>query len=77
MSYFSSDVRCPYYQHDNVKESTITCEGVPPGSSIKFHFNGKAGLSQQIRERCAGSYDVCPWYRLISMKWEWNDKNGR
>jgi hypothetical protein len=74
MSYFAADVKCPYYGHDNIKESTITCEGVLPGSTIKHHFGGKAVLTRQIKERCAADYETCPWYRLVSMKWEWSEK---
>lgn len=74
MSYFSADVRCPYYMHDNIKESTITCESVPMGSSVKHHFSGKAALTRQIKDRCAGDFESCQWYRLISMKWEWPEK---
>lgn len=70
MSYFSSSVKCPFYQHDNIKESTITCESILPGSTIKHHFTGgKQALSDAIRERCAGDYESCPWYKLVSQKW--------
>lgn len=69
MSYYSSVVKCPYYQHDNIKESTITCESVLPGSTIKHHFSGKQALGAAIRERCAGEYEQCPWYKMVSQKW--------
>lgn len=69
MSYFSADVKCPFYEHDNVKESTITCEGIVPGSTIKSHFTGKAALTKTIRTYCAGGYESCPWYKVASMKW--------
>lgn len=69
MSYYSSVVKCPYYQHDNIKESTITCESILPGSTIKHHFPGKQALGAAIRERCAGDYESCPWYKLVCVKW--------
>lgn len=70
MSYYSADVKCPFYMHDNVKESTITCEGFAPGSSVKSHFSCKSALTKQIRKYCAGGYESCPWYRLVTMKYE-------
>ena len=73
MSYFSADAKCPFYEHDNIKESTITCEGVVPGSTIKSHFGGKAALTRCIRRYCADDFTKCPWYRLASMKWKWEE----
>lgn len=70
MSYYSGIATCPYYQHDNIKESTITCESVLPGSTIKHHFPGKVVLGAAIKARCAGEYEQCPWYRLVSQKYE-------
>lgn len=69
MSYFSADAKCPFYQHDNIKESTITCESVLPGSTIRHHFGGKAALTRAIKRYCAGSYEKCPWYKLVSFKY--------
>lgn len=69
MSYFSSSVRCPFYQHDNIKESTITCESILPGSTIKHHFGNKQRLTEGVRKYCAGEYQECPWYKLVSQKW--------
>ena len=69
MSWFAADAKCPYYQHDNIKESTVTCEGVLPGSSIKHHFGNKQRLTEGVRKYCAGDYEKCPWYTLVSMKW--------
>ena len=69
MSYFSAEVKCPYYCHDNIKESTVTCEGFLPGSTVKMHFGGKTALTKAIKMRCAADYESCPWYKLITMKW--------
>lgn len=69
MSYYSADVKCPFYMHDNIKESTITCEGFAPGSSVRSHFQGKSALTKQIRKYCASGYESCPWYKVASMKW--------
>ena len=69
-SYFSADVLCPFYLHDNLRECTITCESFAPGSTIKNHFGGKAALRKQIEKYCAGDYGSCPWYKLVSQKYE-------
>lgn len=69
MSYFSADVKCPYYEHDNIKECTITCEGFCPGSTVKSHFSGKAALTRQIRKYCSDRFESCPWYKVAGMKW--------
>lgn len=70
MSYYSSDAKCPFYQHDNIQACTITCEGVLPGSTMKSHFDNRAALRGQIQKYCAGDYEVCPWYKVASMKWQ-------
>lgn len=69
-SYYSADAKCPFYLHDNVMESTITCEGFAPGSTIRSHFTGKTALRRQIERHCANDYERCPWYRVASVKWE-------
>jgi hypothetical protein len=75
MSYYSASIKCPYYAHDNVKESTITCESVLPGGTVRHHFAaGKAALTGAIRRYCAGDYESCPWFRLVSMRWEEDEK---
>ena len=64
-SYSSADVKCPFYVSDDPKTCKLTCEGVPPGSTIACHFlNGKA-MRVQIRKYCACDYQLCPWARLL------------
>ena len=69
-SYYSADVKCPYYMRDDPRACTITCEGVLPGSTVKSHFPGKKAILTQIERRCAGNYKGCPWYQVVSIKYE-------
>ena len=69
-SYYSADVKCPFYMHDNVQQCTITCEGFAPGSTVRSHFPNKAMLTRQIEKYCSTGYEACPWYKLAYMKWE-------
>ena len=68
-SYNAADVKCPFYRRDDPKTSSLTCEGVLPGSSVKSHFGGKKELQRTIRRFCAGDYKTCPWYKVASLKW--------
>jgi hypothetical protein len=69
-SYSSADVKCPFYRRDDPKTSSLTCEGVLPGGSIKSWFGTKEALTRQIRAYCAGNYESCPWFHIVSYKWE-------
>ena len=69
-TYTSADIKCPFYMSDNPKTCHITCEGVPPGSSVKSHFPDKKTMQAHIGRRCAGDYKACPWYRLNWAKYE-------
>lgn len=69
MSFYDKYATCPFYAHDNVKECTITCESVLPGSTIKHHFPGKQKLAEAVRKYCGDRYQDCPWYKLVSVKW--------
>ena len=69
-SFYSADAECPYYLSDNLMESTITCEGFAPGSTVRSHFSGKKAIARQMKKYCAGDYESCPWFRLASVKWE-------
>lgn len=64
-TYTSADVKCPFYLSDNPKTCHITCEGIPPGSTVKSHFSDKKAMQTQIGRRCAGDYKACPWARLL------------
>lgn len=68
-SYYSADVKCPFYLYDNLMESTISCEGFAPGSTVCSHFESKAALKRQIEKYCAADYERCPWARLATVKW--------
>ena len=69
-SYSSADILCPFYVHDDPKTCKLTCEGIPPGSTITSHFlNGKA-MRGQIARHCAGDYKACPWFRVLWGKYE-------
>lgn len=68
-TYSSTDIKCPFYINDNPQTCKLTCEGIPPGSTIANHFlNGKA-MHTHIERRCAGDYKACPWYSVL-----WNGK---
>ena len=69
-SYISADIKCPFYMNDNSKTCKLTCEGIPPGSTISSHFLNGAALREQISRRCAGEYEGCPWFRLLWGKYE-------
>lgn len=68
-SYSSASVVCPYYLSDDPKTCSLTCEGIPPGSSIKSHFLDGRRLREQIKKYCAGDYKSCPWCRVLEMKY--------
>lgn len=69
-SYNSADVLCPFYRRDEPKTGTLTCESILPGGTMKTHFGTKDALRRQIRRYCAGDYKRCPWYHIVSYKWE-------
>ena len=69
-SYTSADVLCPFYKRDDPKTSSLTCEGVLPGSTVKSHFGGKENLMRTLRRYCCKDYESCPWYHIASYKWE-------
>ncbi len=66
-SYNSAIVLCPFYVRDDPKTGSITCEGVPPGSSVRNHFTSGRALNAQIGKYCAGAYRKCPWARLLEL----------
>ena len=68
-TYTSVDIGCPFYRRDDPKTSSLTCEGVLPGSTVKSHFGGRDNLQRQIRKYCAGEYRRCPWYKVAYLKW--------
>ncbi len=68
-SYTSADIRCPFYLRDEPKICTITCEGMPPGSSLKSHFLDGQSMRTQIRKYCAADYGKCPWARVLEGKY--------
>ena len=69
-SYYSVDVKCPFYMCDDPRACTITCEGVLPGSTVKSHFPDKKAIHSQIGKHCAGDYRGCPWYQVVSIQYE-------
>ena len=67
-SYTSADVLCPFYRRDDPKNRTITCEGVLPGTTVKHHCGG--GNRHILRIYCCSNYKLCPWFHIVSYKWE-------
>lgn len=69
-NYTSVEIKCPFYVRHENKTSTITCEGMLPGSSVKSHLRSGEALRGQIARHCAGDYKRCPWYRVLWGKYE-------
>ena len=69
-SFYAKDVKCPYYQYDDPASRAIICESVLPESTIKSRFRSKNALEHQIIKRCAGDFKGCPWYQVVSIKYE-------
>ncbi len=69
-SYNSADVQCPFYRRDEPGQGNLTCESVLPGGTVRTHFATREALQTQIRKYCAGDYRGCPWYQVVSYKWE-------
>ncbi len=69
-SYSSADILCPCYFRDDAKTCTLTCEGLPPGSSVRNHFSSGRAMREQIGRYCAGSYRSCPWAGLLTIKYQ-------
>ena len=58
--YGSEVIKCPFYLRHDGQTCYLTCEGMPPGSSIKSHFeNGKA-MRRQLQKYCASDYQRAP-----------------
>ena len=68
-TYSSSVIECPYYLSDDPKTCSLTCEGVPPGSSVKSHFLSGESMRRQMKKYCAGNYHLCPWARCLEWKY--------
>ena len=68
--YLATGVICPYFIRIESQTCHITCESVLPGSSIKNHFLNGEALRGQRKKYCAGSYQNCPWYKIVNSKFE-------
>ena len=69
-SYTYVDIKCPFYMYDNPQTCKLTCEGVPPGSTITGHFQNGKNMRVHISRRCAGDYKACAWFRVLCGKYE-------
>ncbi len=69
-SYTNADVQCPFFQDLSASTAALKCEGVLPGSSVKSHFGSHAALNRQLGRFCAGDYKRCPWFHVVSYRWE-------
>lgn len=73
-SYADANAKCPFYRREDLETSSLTCEGVLPGSTMRSHFGTKANLRRQEKKYCVDDYESCPWYRIVNFKWEMIDK---
>ena len=64
-NYGSEVIQCPFYMRHDSQTCHLTCESMPPGSSIKSHFSDGKAMRGQIRKYCAGDWKLCPWAKLL------------
>ena len=69
-SYSSADVLCPFYEKDIPKTCSLVCEGILPGSRVKFYFPDREGIQRQMRKYCAGDYRRCPWCAVVTARYD-------
>ncbi len=72
-SYTSADVLCPYYEKDIPQTCSIVCEGILPGSRIKCYFQNRRAIQWHMGKYCAKDYRTCPWYVVMTDRYERED----
>ena len=56
-SYFKSNVRCPFYLHDEVQR--ISCEGLIDGTTATMFFKRRREREKHLRLLCCQRYENC------------------
>ena len=67
-SLWESQIGCPFYRSDEKRK--IVCEGVGEAEAIVLRFRYTQERNQQIRLFCAGCYERCEIFRMVSEKYD-------
>ena len=66
-SLWESQIGCPFYRND--ERNKVICEGCGEAEAIVLCFRYTQERNKQIRLFCAGCYEKCEVYRMISEKY--------
>lgn len=66
-SLWESQIGCPFYRNDEKRK--IVCEGVGEAEAIELRFRYTQERNKQIRLFCAGCYERCEIFRMVSEKY--------
>lgn len=64
-SFWQTEVRCPFYRHDDGR-NRITCEGIVDDSSLALHFFKRLDFHKQMEVFCTGKYENCEICRMLN-----------
>ncbi len=67
-SLWESQIGCPFYRNDEKRK--IVCEGVGEAEAIELRFRYTQERNKQIRLFCAGCYERCEIFRMVSEKYD-------
>ena len=67
-SLWESQIGCPFYRSDEKRK--IVCEGVGEAEAIVLRFRYTQERDKQIRLFCAGCYERCEIFRMVSEKYD-------
>ena len=67
-SLWESQIGCPFYRSDEKRK--IVCEGVGEAEAIVLRFRYTQERNKQIRLFCAGCYERCEIFRMVSEKYD-------
>lgn len=69
--YYGVDVKCPFYRHEKVGETSLTCEGFCRGSIVsKTTFETNQKKQSFMTRICKDRFEECPLFRAIMEKYD-------
>ena len=65
-----SEVQCPFFKFDDMKQKRISCEGIVDDSTLALIYCRRKDYEKQLEVFCCEHYKKCEVYRMLMEKYE-------
>lgn len=65
-----SEVQCPFFKFDDMKQKRISCEGIVDDSTLALIYCRRKDYEKQLEVFCCEHYKKCEAYRMLMEKYE-------